>query len=319
MNPTKCTVLILLLTLGVFSVRAADPIADPTRRPPIVLIAGGVPRTDVLDVWPGVVPGEAGKIGDEKFMPPKKPDDDIQRLTNVAKPTLTIYHPAKEKDTGAAILICPGGGYSILAWNLEGTEVAEWLNGIGVTGIILKYRVPKRPDQPNFLPPLQDAQRAMSLVRSKAADWGIDPKRIGMLGFSAGGNLTARACTGYEKRSYETIDDVDQVSCRPDFGVLLYPAWLVKDKTEELIPELVVNKQTPPMFFVHAGNDGISAANSAVMYLALKRAGVPAELHVFSTGGHGFGLRPTTQPVSAWPKRCEDWLRNQNWLERKKD
>jgi acetyl esterase/lipase len=266
----------------------------------------------VLDVWPGQAPGETGKIGEEKFI--QKPDEKIQKLTNVTHPTLTVYRPAKDKDTGAAVIINPGGGYSILAWDLEGTEVADWLNGIGVTGILLKYRVPKRPDQPNFLPPLQDAQRAMSLVRAKAGEWGIDPKRIGMLGFSAGGNLTARACTQYERRAYDAIDDIDKVSCRPDFGVLLYPAWLVKEKTEELIPELVVDAKTPPMFLVHAGNDGISPANSAAMYLALKRAGVAAELHVYTGGGHGFGLRPTTQPCSTWPTRCEEWMRNQKWL-----
>ena len=265
-----------------------------------------------LDVWPGAVPGETGNIGAEKFV--QKPDAKVQLLTNVTKPTLTVYRPAKDKDTGAAVVICPGGGYSILAWDLEGTEVCDWLNANGITGIILKYRVPKRPDHKQQDPPLQDAQRAMSLVRSKAGEWGIDPKRIGMLGFSAGGNLTALACTHFDHRTYDTIDEIDKVSCRPDFGVLLYPAWLIQEGKEVLSDDFPVNKLTPPLFLVHAGDDKISPANSVVMYLALKRAGVPAELHVYSSGGHGFGLRPTTQPCSTWPARCAEWMGTMKFL-----
>ena len=265
-----------------------------------------------VDVWPGAVPGETENIGAEKFI--QKPGEKLLKLTNVTKPTLTIYRPAKDKDTGAAVVICPGGGYSILAWDLEGTEVADWLNANGVTGIILKYRVPKRPDQKPQDPPLQDAQRAMRLVRSRAGEWGIDPNRIGMLGFSAGGNLTALSCTHFDHRTYEPIDDIDKISCRPDFGVLIYPAWLVPDGTDRLSDEFPVNKLTPPMFLAHAGDDKISPSNSALMYLALKRAGVPADLHIYSSGGHGFGLRPTTQPCSTWPARCAEWMKNRKIL-----
>jgi acetyl esterase/lipase len=264
-----------------------------------------------VDVWPGKAPGETGSVGEEKILPST---DHIQRITNVTKPTLTIYRPDKDKDTGASVVICPGGGYSILAWDLEGIEVAQWLNRNGVTGIILKYRVPKRKELAQHLPPLQDAQRAMSLVRSKAKEWGLDPKRIGMLGFSAGGNLTALACTRFEERSYEVIDQIDKVSCRPDFGVLLYPAWLVQKGKDELDPLVTVTAQTPPMFLAHADDDKLTAANSAVMYLALKKAGVPAELHVYRFGGHGFGLRPTTRPASTWPDRCAEWMRDQKLL-----
>jgi len=184
------------------------------------LHAGPEPFT--LDVWPGKAPGETGAIGEEKVLA-DKPGQRTVRVTNVSRPTLTVFRPDKAKDTGAAVLVAPGGGYSILAWDLEGEEVDAWFNSLGVTGIVLKYRVPKRPDQPRHVPPLQDAQRAMSLVRSKAGEWGIDPKRIGMLGFSAGGHLTAAAATNFDKRAYEFLDDVDKVSCRPDFAVMIYP------------------------------------------------------------------------------------------------
>jgi acetyl esterase/lipase len=268
----------------------------------------------VIDVWPGPIPGETAKLGAEKLLEQKPGERQVKRLTNVSKPTLTVFRPAKEKDTGAAVLIAPGGGYNILAWDLEGEEVAAWLNSIGVTGIVLKYRVPRRPDDARDKPPLgplQDAQRAMSLVRSKAEEWGIDPKRIGMLGFSAGGNLTARTATSFGQRVYEPRDGIDQVSCRPDFAVLVYAAYLVQKGKSDLAPELRVNADTPPMFFVHAGDDRLEAENSVYLYLALRRAKVPAELHVYTTGGHGFGLRPSEHPCSTWPQRCAEWLHSQ--------
>ena len=205
----------------------------------------------VIDVWPGKAPGETGNIGEEKVLEQKANEKQVKRLTNVTKPTLTIYRPAKDKDTGAAVLICPGGGYNILAWDLEGEEVASWLNSIGVTGIVLKYRVPRRPDQPKDKPPigaLQDAQRALSLVRSKAKELGIDPKRLGMLGFSAGGHLTAWASTNFDKRAYEPLDDVDKISCRPDCAVLIYPGGLVAKDKDELDSSIRVSKETPPLY-----------------------------------------------------------------------
>ncbi len=265
-----------------------------------------------LDVWPGKVPGETGQIAAEGSKTQPGPGGNITIISNVSKPTLAVYKPTKEKDTGAAVVICPGGGYSILAYDLEGTEVADWLNSIGVTGIVLKYRVPARPNLPRWEPPLQDAQRAISLVRSKATEWGIDPKRIGLLGFSAGGNLTAVASTHFDKRAYEAIDDADKLSCRPDFGVLIYPAWL--ENGDSVVPEVPVTAQTPPMFLAHANDDPINAESSVMMYLALKRAKVPAELHLFAKGGHGFGLRKSDHPCSEWPQRCEEWMKSQGLL-----
>lgn len=266
--------------------------------------ARGADKPQVLDVWPGKAPGEMGNIGDEKFLDQKAGEKPVKRLTNISKPTLTIFRPEKDKDTGAAVVICPGGGYHILAWDLEGEEVAAWLNSIGVTGIVLKYRVPRRSTDAKDKPPigaLQDAQRAVSLVRSKAGELGLDPKRIGILGFSAGGHLAAAASTNFDKRAYEAVDDVDKVSSRPDFAVLVYPAYLtVKDK-DELAADIRVSKESPPTFFAHAGNDPVKADNSVIMYLALKRAGVPAELHVYASGGHGSASAPATSLAPSGP------------------
>ena len=276
-----------------------------------MLLAADAPQ--VIDVWPGKAPDPTRPEKEES----SKETGKITRTTDVSKPTLTIYHAPKDKDTGASVIICPGGGYSILAWDLEGTEVADWLNSIGVTGIILKYRVPEHLKQIEHFPPLEDAQRAMSLVRSKASELNLDPKRIGMLGFSAGGNLTALACTNYDHRVYDSIDDVDKVSCRPDFGVLVYPAWLDEEGKNQLKPEFPVTKDTPQMFMAHADNDKISAVGSALMYLALKHAGVPAEIHIYTKGGHGFGLRPSANPCSTWPQRCGEWMNAQGLLKAK--
>jgi gluconolactonase len=273
-----------------------------------------------IDLWPGAVPGEKGNIPAEKATPATGP---AKSITNVSKPTLTVYHPAKEKDTGAAIVIAPGGGYNNLAWEHEGTMVGEWLQSIGVTGVLLKYRVPRRPDQEKGAPPigaLQDAQRAISTTRAKAKEWGIDPNRIGMLGFSAGGHLTAWAATNFDKRAYEPVDDIDKVSCRPDFAVLIYPGGVVdRVKRDQLAPEIRVSKDTPPCFFALAYNDNGPLDGSLKMLAALKQAGVSAELHVYSQGGHGFGMRAGEKPHATWPKRCEEWLRAEGFLVAKRE
>jgi acetyl esterase/lipase len=268
----------------------------------------------VIDVWPGKAPGETKEIGREEARPPQpKQKADVTRLTDISKPTLTLYQPPEGKRNGAAVIICPGGGYSILAWDLEGTEVAEWLNTVGVTALVLKYRVPRRDgDTANTLP-LMDAQRAMSLVRSKASELGIDTKRIGILGFSAGGNLAAGACLKFEKRQYDKIDAVDDTASRPDFGVLVYPAYLV-DNSGTLKPEYQPTKETPPMFFAHALNDGVTPESSIALTRALKAVGGSAELHVYESGGHGFGLRKSEFPCHTWPARCAEWMERRGLL-----
>lgn len=279
----------------------------------------------VVEIWPGKVPDESGDIGPERFrMSPALDRKQVEvteptrMITDVTKPTLTLYRPSKEKDTGTAILICPGGGYWNLYWQLEGEEVATWLNSIGVTGIILKYRVPRRPDEPKSEParrPLADAQRAVSLVRSRAVEWGINPKQIGIVGFSAGGHLAIATATSFEKRTYEPVDEVDKISCRPDFAIPVYSGYLKAKDTDELAPGLHVPSGTPPIFLVHGGEDIISPPeNSVLMYLALKRAGVPAELHVYAGTAHDFGVRKSEHPYSTWTESCADWLRNLGFL-----
>jgi len=281
----------------------------------------------VIDVWPGQAPGEIGNFGPEKVWD-KRPDGKpipgvagkpVKWLTNVSKPTLTIYRPAKDKDTGVELVIMPGGGLTYLAWDAEGEEVAAWLNKIGITGIILKYRVPRRPDQmePKFKNiwadrPLQDAQRAMRLVRSKAKEWNLDPQRIGMVGFSAGAYLVVMTGSNFDQRLYEPIDTVDQVRSRPDFVVALYPgggAAASRDKRlYALTPEVRLRKECPPMFFCAARDDGDKVDIITCMHQALKEAGVPTELRVYATGGHDFGLRPSKEECTTWPQRCEEWL-----------
>jgi len=224
---------------------------------------------------------------------------------------MTIYSPPAEKNSGVAVVVCPGGGYHILAYDLEGTEVCDWLNSIGISGVLLKYRVPIRPNQKGYEAPLQDAQRALSLVRSQAAKWHIDTNRIGILGLSAGGHLAALAGCQFDQRTYETVDAADALDCRPDFIVLVYPGYLtLKEQRDKVSPELTITSNTPPTFLVQTEDDPVHVEGSLYYYLALKNARVPAELHLFPKGGHGYGLRPSSNPVSNWPKLVEQWLRS---------
>jgi acetyl esterase/lipase len=285
----------------------------------------GAEKPLVVEIWPGTAPDETGNIGEEMIRMSPKLDrkqvevtESTRLVTNVTKPTLTIYQPAKDRNTGTTMLICPGGGYWDLYWQLEGEEVAQWLNSIGVTGIILKYRVPRRPDEPKGEPahrPLQDAQRAVSLVRSNADKWGINPKQIGMVGFSAGGHLAIATATSFEKRTYEPVDDVDKISCRPDFAIGIYSGYLKAKDKDEIAVGLHIPVGTPPIFLAHGGDDIISPPeHSVLMYLALRKAGIPAELHIYATAAHDFGVRPSEHPCSTWTQACAAWLRYQGLL-----
>jgi acetyl esterase/lipase len=275
---------------------------------------GAEPRE--IKLWPGKAPGETKDIGPEKFVEAKKGQLEIKRLTDVSEPTIAIYAPSMEKANGAAVIVAPGGGYSILAIEHEGTDVCGWLNSLGVTAVLLKYRVPKRAMQsPDNLAMIQDAQRAVSLVRNLHEELKIDPKRVGMLGFSAGGHLTACACLT-KKRLYDTADKGDEPSHEPNFGVLIYPGGIV-DKGGALKPEFEVKKDSPPMCFIHSSDDNVSSENSVALYLALKKNNVPAELHLYSSGGHGYGMRKTPHPCATWPDRAADWMKARGMLEQK--
>jgi acetyl esterase/lipase len=285
----------------------------------------GASQPLVIELWPGRAPDETGSPGAERVLMSPKLDrkqvevtEPTKMISDVTTPTITIHRPPKEKRTGTAMLVCPGGGYWNLYWQLEGEEVAAWLNSLGVTGIVLKYRVPRRPDEPKGEParrPLQDAQRAVSLVRSRAAEWGLEPRRIGIIGFSAGGHLAIATATSFEQRTYQPIDDVDKVSCRPDFAVPVYSGYLKAADKDELAPGLRVPSGTPPVFLVHGGEDIVSSPeHSVIMYLALKRAGVTAELHIYAGAAHDFGVRPSDHPYSAWREACASWLRHQGFL-----
>jgi acetyl esterase/lipase len=271
-----------------------------------------------------VPPGDKGGLGAEADT--DKPTDklvggrSVMKIANVSDPTIAVYRPQADKDTGAAVLVCPGGGYYILALDLEGTEVCEWLNSIGVTGVLLKYRVPRREGRPYYEAPLQDARRAMGIVRSRASEWGIDPKRVGVLGFSAGGNLASALGAATGPRSYPRVDGADDASSRPDFEILIYPGYLVVDGGGYWVnPEVAVMGATPPTFLTMAQDDPVGVANVMGYAMALQQAKVPMELHVYPTGGHGYGLRPTKDFVTTWPQRAADWMRSRGLLERGTD
>lgn len=274
----------------------------------------------VMDLWPGKPPGDLPVRGPEKSFLRTSPIYGTSFIiTNVTKPTLTVYLPEKDKNTGTAMVICPGGGYWDLYWEVEGTQVAAWLNAHGMAGIILKYRVPRPPNVPEIdtpIGPQLDAQRAMSTVRSNAAAWGINPKRIGIVGFSVGGHLALATATGFAVRKYAPIDAIDSVSSRPDFAILCYSGFL-KDYTRDVIwPGLHLPPDTPPVMLVHASDDTMSSSeHSVIMYLALKRAGIPVEMHIFAKGEHDFGVRQNNKLPSSWPQLCLNWLQSFGLLE----
>jgi acetyl esterase/lipase len=230
----------------------------------------------------------------------------------VARPTITVYSP-QGRNSGAAVVVFPGGGYEVVAIDLEGTEACEWLTSRGMTCALLKYRVPCAVTGPYRECPsaLEDAQRAVGLVRFRAAEWKIDPNKIGVLGFSAGGHMAAAISTHFEQRAYRAVDEADKASCRPDFALVLYPGHLaVPQKNFVLNPDIRVTSQTPPTFLVQAYDDPVDPVENSLFYFAaLRKAGVSAEMHLYAKGGHAFGLRRTTAPVTQWPALAELWLK----------
>jgi acetyl esterase/lipase len=268
-----------------------------------------------LTLWPNGAPGPQTSTGAEHDT--TKPTDNlimgrpVVRLGDVSVPTITLYAAPSgmNQNSGAAVVVFPGGGYQILAMDLEGTEVCDWLNSIGVNCLLVKYRVPGSGPYPKSAAALQDAQRAMGVVREHAAEWKIDPKRVGVLGFSAGGHLAAALSTHYDQRLYPAVDGADQLSCRPDFAIIIYPGYLaLSEKDFEFNPDIPVTASTPPAFLVQAEDDPVHVENAIEYFMALKKAGVPAELHVYAKGGHGYGLRPGPDAVTQWPALARTWL-----------
>lgn len=270
-----------------------------------------VAQANEFELWPGDLPAGSVKYS-EKEKAELGAKNTSERIAFVDRPSLTAYPAASETANGCAVIICPGGGYNGLAWAKEGTEVAQWFNSIGVTAFVLKYRVPRRiPDRIHW-EPMQDIQRAIRMVRSDSVKWNIDPNRIGTLGFSAGGHLTVMSGVQFDTKCYEPVDEADQLSCRPNFICPIYCAYLGEgydDKNQVNLGSLVtVTKQTPPTFMAVTWDDSLRGAQSALLLAKLREQGVPAELHVFAKGGHGYGLRPSKNPVSNWPTFLKDWL-----------
>lgn len=263
----------------------------------------------VLDVWPGKAPGENKLLGPEKIEPGNPNDKSSTiRLSNISKPTLTVFQPAPGKSNGTSVIVCPGGGHRILAWDKEGTEVGEWLSKFGTTVFVLKYRVPARDENKRYEAAVQDAQRSVALVRTKAKEMKLNENAIGILGFSAGGE-TAGLTALFENKIYPTTDNIDDASSRPDFAVLIYPGGLLDKEQIKLQPHVKASKKSPPMFFAHASDDKVSPLNSVLTYAELKKNNIPAELHIYALGGHGFGLRPISgHAATSWPESCIKWL-----------
>jgi len=266
-----------------------------------LLVSGSAQTRDTIHIWPGLVPGENGS----KHAPVQTPNTsgNVVRLTDVNDPAFVVFKPDASVGNGAGIIVCPGGGYNILAIDKEGYEVAEWLNKLGITAFVLQYRVPNKPTEA-----LYDIQRALRMIRHKASVWGLNPSKLGVMGFSAGGSLSARAGTRYAAPSYARIDQLDSISCRPDFALLIYPAYLDKGEKRSLTPELLLDGNTPPMF-IFATADDTHGNSSLVMATALRDNKIPVELHLMPTGGHGYGLRPGNIAAETWPQLAENWLK----------
>ena len=296
-----------LVVLGALLTVAINVPAQPSGWPP-------APGHITVRLWPGAAPGASAEPAAEADTTTSKDNliagRPLVRLGNVSVPTLTLY---KTDNGGAkpvpAVVVFPGGGYSILAIDLEGTEVCDWLTAKGITCVLVKYRVPGSGPYPKSTAALEDAQRAMGLVRQHAEEWGIDPQRIGVLGFSAGGHLAAAISTHFDHRLFDPVDAADTLSCRPDFAVIVYPGYLaLAEENFAPNPEINPTANTPPTFIVQAEDDPVHVENAVVYFMALKNAKVSSELHIYAQGGHGYGLRRTALPITAWPQEVETWL-----------
>jgi acetyl esterase/lipase len=269
-----------------------------------------------VPIWPGAIPDALPDPKPESVGPPEGREW-WPRANDVSRPTMTVY-AAKGRNTGVAVVVFPGGGYQFLAMDLEGTEICDWLTSRGITCVLLKYRVPDsgptmkngQTYYPNVQTALQDAQRTLGLVRQHAAEWHVDPHKVGVIGFSAGGHLAAAVSTHFAQRTYPLVDAADRLSCRPDFAILVYPGHLWTPGTElTLRPDIQIRADTPPTFLLQAQDDPVDPVqHSLTYYVALQKAGVPTEMHLYAQGGHAFGLRPSKLPIARWPQLVETWL-----------
>ncbi len=268
-----------------------------------------------LDVWADLAPSETSRDVGTLMASKSGESKPIDRVAGVRRPTLDVY-PAKSNPTGAAVVILPGGGFTYVVPNLEGSEAAEWLNRIGITAFVLRYRTKEAaaPGEPLWQRPLQDAQRAMRVVRSHADRWKLNADRIGVLGFSAGGQVASILHTS-ERSAYDPMDAIDEKTFKPAFSLLIYP-WQVLDAKGDLLEPIQVNDKTTPTFIVHTHDDASTAIGAAKIYIELKKHNVPAELHVYQNGGHGYGVRERPNSViSTWPDRATEWLRIRGLIE----
>ena len=259
---------------------------------------------EVLPLWPNGAPGSEALAGKKELITvPAKPGDSL-KVSSIHNPSLAIYLPSKEKATGAAMIIAPGGGHRFLSIDTEGTNVAEWLNSIGVAAFVLKYRLAREPDSLYKIDehPFADVQRALRLVRARSQEWNVNPAKLGVIGFSAGGEVAVMASTRYDAGQASAADPIERQSSKPDYQILIYPGIRAEN--------VVVTKDTPPTFMLCADNDRGPSLAIPNLYLALKKAGVPTELHIYNSGGHGFGYRPGAVPVirSTWVLRLKDWM-----------
>jgi len=336
-----CLALFMVLISPLWSVSLAQPARFAPEAGPETEASVWQPSKghSQIPIWPGTPPDALPATGPEAMQ--SDPKNQVENkpwffVTNVIKPTITVYSP-KKHNSGVAIVVCPGGGYQILAIDLEGTEVADRLTSMGITCILLKYRVPNSGPYmdendhrvyPKAPMALEDAQRAIRLARFHATDWQINPHKIGVLGFSAGGHQVAGMSTRFDEQLYAPVDEADKENCRPDFAVAAYPGHLwanedkdpstVSDEHFELRPDIHVTPQTPPTFIVQATDDNVDPVSESVAYYnALRKAGVPVEMHLFAEGRHGFGMRPKKLPVSVWPQLMESWLKSIGMLPKK--
>ena len=300
---------LIVLVFVAFGIQTA--VAQDTR----YLEAAKLKPAEELKLWPGNAPDEKGNIGEEKAEAGNETPP-IIRVSNVSVPTMSFY-PAKTDSTkNACVVIFPGGGYSILAYDYEGIEVAQWLNENGISAVVCKYRVPRRAGQPKHLAPLQDAQRAMRLTRENAEKWKLDPDKIGVLGFSAGGHLTVMAATAYDERVYEPIDAADELSAKPNFALPIYPAYILGEDNKTwnkaetpFAEEIKITKDTPPFFMSIADDDPIGSMGAVKAYIKMRELDIPCELHIFVKGGHGYGLRHKNGRAATWDDLAAGWLK----------